>query len=657
MLHGVSVWLVGAALLTAVGAPSAGVWKEYETQKAHAGHDADSQVRLALWCEQHGLQPERLKHLALAVLRDPTNQKARGLLGLVDFRGKWQAPEAVTEKLKADAARAEVVKQYVEKRAKAGDDADAQWKLGLWCEQNGLNEESVAHLRAVVRLDPGREAAWKRLGYRKLNGHWVSDAQLAAAKANADAQKVADRHWRPLLERARESFESKSDARRAAAEAFFETVTDPRAVPSIWAVFAAKPDPTRQAVAVRLLGQLDAASASRCLTILAVSGASAEVRRAAAETLPRRDVREFGDILVAMVQDPIQYEVKPVGSGGDSGTVAIHGKGIDLKRVYTPPTVASPSMFGLLPTDSLTFDAAGLPVLIRPFSVQGESVIGRMGGRFLVSSIGYVQIPVGRMAAESERSRAAARTTQENDVVTLESKNALVRQANERVLPLLARISGHDLGPDRDAWDAWWVDQIGMRILPQKSQEMTTIVEQVPIDFQSQAINPAVTITGQLAARTHSCFGAGTLVRTREGARAIESLAPGDVVLTQSTTTGALGYHPVLKVYRNLPTATFRVSIDYADAIISSPFHRFWVAGRGWIMARDLKPGDVLRTLGGLTRISAVDDDRVQPVFNLEVADDADFFAGRASALVHDNSLPDLRLAPFDAPVKTGGNP
>ena len=31
------------------------------------------------------------------------------------------------------------------------------------------------------------------------------------------------------------------------------------------------------------------------------------------------------------------------------------------------------------------------------------------------------------------------------------------------------------------------------------------------------------------------------------------------------------------------------------------------------------------------------------------VAEDADFFVGRSGALVHDNTLPDLRLAPFDA--------
>ena len=32
------------------------------------------------------------------------------------------------------------------------------------------------------------------------------------------------------------------------------------------------------------------------------------------------------------------------------------------------------------------------------------------------------------------------------------------------------------------------------------------------------------------------------------------------------------------------------------------------------------------------------------------VAEDADFFVGEGGALVHDNTLPDVRLAPFDAP-------
>ena len=49
----------------------------YRAALAKAGKNADAQVRLALWCEAHGLTAERLKHLSLAVLYDPTNALAR----------------------------------------------------------------------------------------------------------------------------------------------------------------------------------------------------------------------------------------------------------------------------------------------------------------------------------------------------------------------------------------------------------------------------------------------------------------------------------------------------------------------------------------------------------------------------------------------------
>ena len=45
----------------------------YRLAESKAGRSADSQIRLALWCESRGLSSERLKHLALAVLYDPKN--------------------------------------------------------------------------------------------------------------------------------------------------------------------------------------------------------------------------------------------------------------------------------------------------------------------------------------------------------------------------------------------------------------------------------------------------------------------------------------------------------------------------------------------------------------------------------------------------------
>ena len=45
----------------------------YNEARTKAGKSADAHVRLALWCEAHGMNAERIKHLALAVLYEPSN--------------------------------------------------------------------------------------------------------------------------------------------------------------------------------------------------------------------------------------------------------------------------------------------------------------------------------------------------------------------------------------------------------------------------------------------------------------------------------------------------------------------------------------------------------------------------------------------------------
>ena len=255
-----SALLAGSVL--ALAAPpaaqtAAADFAAYETAKADVGRDPDAHVRLALWCEAHGLQAERLKHLAIAVIANPRHSMARGLMGLVEYRGRWQRPESISEKADDDALLAE----YRDRRAKTKDDPDAQWTLALWCDENGLKDEAVAHFTAVVKRDPKRDAAWRRLGFKKQGQRWVTDAQLAEEKAEADRQKQADRHWKPLLEKWRDGLDSKSAKRRAEAETGLAEITDPRAVPMLWALFT--DDAQRQAVAVRVLGQIDAPGASR----------------------------------------------------------------------------------------------------------------------------------------------------------------------------------------------------------------------------------------------------------------------------------------------------------------------------------------------------------------------------------------------------------
>ena len=184
----------------------------YRDALAKTGKNADAHVRLALWCEAHGLTAERLKHLSLAVLYDPTNALARGLMGLVAYHGKWDRPDVVGQQIQNDPAHQAIVKEYLDRRARTPDTADAQMKLAAWCEEKGLKEQAIAHYTAVTRIDPSREAAWKHLGYKKQGGRWVKPDEAAAAKQEAAQQKQADKHWKPILEKLRDGLESKDAA-------------------------------------------------------------------------------------------------------------------------------------------------------------------------------------------------------------------------------------------------------------------------------------------------------------------------------------------------------------------------------------------------------------------------------------------------------------
>jgi hypothetical protein len=83
--------------------------------------------------------------------------------------------------------------------------------------------------------------------------------------------------------------------------------------------------------------------------------------------------------------------------------------------------------------------------------------------------------------------------------------------------------------------------------------------------------------------------------------------------------------------------------------IVATGIHRFRKAGHGWTMARDLKPDDPIRTLAGVLKVRSIEDDSVQPDFNLEVDPTQSYFVGEAGALVHDNSPVDPVSQPFDA--------
>lgn len=637
--------LVASAFLTALPpAPSVSDDEKATYQAAcdHAGRDPEAHVKLALWCERLGMEAERLRHLALAVMADPQNAAARGLLGMVKDRdGDWVKSGQAAKADRQDPKLFEALGEYNRKRTVMDDhDADDHWKLAIWCEGQGLKAEALAHFAAVVRLEPGRAAAWKRLGCKKVDGRWMNDEQAAAEKAEREAQKAADRAWSARLEELRRDLADPRE--RAGAEQELSRVSNPRAVPSIWKVFVRGRNPSLSR-AVQLLGQVRSPASSKALAWLVVGSKSETVRQRATETLETRDAREFLDILIGALRQPVRYQVRPVRGPGQPGTLYIEGRAYNTMEVFRPWNMPRRA---LRSGDYVTLDANGLPVINEPSLTR----LSYPGVSLEVTR--DLEIPIGEMQLEAIQTAVVAERQLERQVALLDRLNQRIGAWNERVLPALTTLTGQDLGAEAQAWSKWWTEEQGYAYSPPPEPPRPTLVEDVPLAYQPPPIRPEV-VTGQVVGVTyhHSCFARGTLVRTRNGLKPIESVHLGDQVLTQDGSTGKMAYQPVIFTHHNPPSPTLRISLDGGESVVATPIHRFWKAGKGWAMARDLKPGDIIRSVDGLARVDAISNERVQPVFNLEVASGQSFFVGTAGLLVHDNSLVEPVAHPFDRPA------
>ncbi len=118
MLHVTLLALVIVTLAPDGGSgPKAADQKKYEAIRIKAGNDPAALVKLALWCEAHGLLKERGKHLMEAIGIEPACAAARGLLGLISYRGKWLSPEELRASRHSDLELAKKLEAYHARRA------------------------------------------------------------------------------------------------------------------------------------------------------------------------------------------------------------------------------------------------------------------------------------------------------------------------------------------------------------------------------------------------------------------------------------------------------------------------------------------------------------------------------------------------------------
>ena len=271
-----------------------------------------------------------------------------------------------------------------------------------------------------------------------------------------------------------------------------------------------------------------------------------------------------------------------------------------------------------------------------PANLQSGIALGMMDNAAIQAAQRDIQI-----AQELENIRQSNQNLEQmllRDVQFVEGTNSGINLVDDRTLPVLKAITGLDLGVEPEKWKSWWTDQLGYAYQSNLPEAKPTYT-----DF----------VTDPVPLAHGACFAAGTLVQTIDGPQQIESIRVGDRVLSQGPSTGMLAFQPVVATRRNQPHATLRIAAG-GESIVATGIHRFWKAGKGWTMARELKPGDRLRMVGGVVVIESIDADKTQPVYNLDVAENRNFFVGAKGLLVHDFSFVQPVTEPFDQEAVLG---
>ncbi len=215
-------------------------------------------------------------------------------------------------------------------------------------------------------------------------------------------------------------------------------------------------------------------------------------------------------------------------------------------------------------------------------------------------------------------------------------ENEQINQINRRIATVLTHIVDVEFAAvPRDVW-SWW-DRYNETSYQQtkfyrKRYGQIAFAAPRPYTFEQPILGPTRT---EFHVYKASCFVAGTKINTLRGLKAIESVMPGDMVLSCDIRTGELGYKPVICGTNRDPAKTVILKVD-DEVIHATSGHLLWVCGKGWVKAGEIKVGELLHTSAEPAVVVSSSPGPELPTHNLIIADTHNYFVGTSRVLSHD---------------------
>ena len=558
--------------------------------KAERRQQATQLVKQALHNEVYGGLSERAELLKSARQIDDQYAPAQWHQGCVQYQKQWVDAEQLPALLKEDPR----IALYIKQRAQVRDTINGNLELADWCHKKGLAEQERAHLMRVLDFDANHRLARTKLGFRQVNGQWVTPAQLQQAHQRVVADRKNFSTWGPRLEKLRKQFRNGSPAQRAAARQQILAINDSAAIVALEQILARDSEPAAL-LAIETLQRLSDYEATRALARIAITSPSAAVQEQSANYLKQRNPDDYVPALLSCMYTPVN------------------------SRMMITPTRDGQLMYRHM--------------FVREGQDQNELVVldtnfrrqSRPGGD---SNETFSRTLAGTLMAAMNRERQVMR------------QNFQTQTLNNRICATLNSSLDQELAAKPNAWWSWWNETNEVFIPGNKPTNSIYRAETVVVSDRAGSAGGGSQGSGSSGAPRgrFDCLAAGTLVWTWQGKQAIETIQIGDMVLSQSPETGELSYQPVTRT--TIRPAGETVKIHYGQHHLeTSGGHLFWVSGDGWVKSRKLKSGMQLHTMNGVVPVQFLEAGRKVKTYNLIVDGHHTYFVGAGRVLSHDNSV------------------
>ena len=457
----------------------------------------------------------------------------------------------------------------------------------------------------MIQLDPTRDIGLEAPRFQETGeplGQARSSCRPRSTRPNGKNKPISA--GSPFSTKLRDDLRSKDAARRARAERELGRRYPIHApCPMIWRFFFSGSerltDRSRSNARARSTGPAasNAPGGPRDLSALVP-----EVQRRAFESLVSRDLRDILTRLIGLIRKPFKYQVRPVDRPGVDGR-PVRGRGEIQRSAHCIVRCRSIRRYCRLAC-AIAFLAvnASIPRARQreyataclktgsarrrtPASIPSTALAAQVASA--AGSSRDLQAGIGPAPARSRRrtrrcSKVSPKTCRRSRRSTPRSTSSTTASCRSSRRP-----AGRSLGVEPEKWKSWWTDQLGYAFQASQPTTKPTFTEIVDASSWSASLE---------------CFGEGTLVHAAGGPKAIETIQVGDRVLSQNTATGVLAYQPVMVVHRTeICRRRFRIAVE-GETIVATGIHRFWKAGKGWTMARDLRAGRSTAHAGKLRR-------------------------------------------------------